>query len=210
MSDAKTYTHQIEQQLRYRNRIIYLLMGLLALFGIGWLRMPTLLSVHVPPDLSRPQIIKPNEIWPANVYAFAENLITQLNYCHEDCAVDYPKNLSAIRDYITERCHADLLLHQQRNESLYSSRTRRLLPGAESLFDPKNVTRLGKDAWEVHMEFVLEEHVKGIETRNRRYHYPIRIVHYATPLERNPYQLAFDCYLPPGPQPVDTVAAPTP
>jgi hypothetical protein len=79
VSDAKTHLSQLEQQLRYRDRIIYLLMILLALFGVGWLRMPTLLNVHVPPDLSRPQLIKPNEIWPANVFAFAENLMTQLH-----------------------------------------------------------------------------------------------------------------------------------
>ena len=43
-----------------------------------------------------------------------------------------------------------------------------------------------------------------METRNRRYHYPLRIVRYAVPLDRNPYQLAFDCYIPPGPRPVDS------
>jgi integrating conjugative element protein (TIGR03746 family) len=207
VSDAKTHLSRLEQQLRYRDRIIYLLMILLALFGVGWLRMPTLLNVHVPPDLSRPQLIKPNEIWPANVFAFAENLMTQLHYCHTDCAQDYLANLEAERHYITERCMADLRLHKQRNESLYAGRTRRLLPATDGLFDPKNVIRLGKDAWEVHLEFDLEEHVKGIETRNRRYHYPVRIVHYAVPLESNPFQLAFDCYLPPGPQPADAVAS---
>jgi len=43
-----------------------------------------------------------------------------------------------------------------------------------------------------------------VETRNRRYHYPLRIVRYGVPLDRNPYQLAFDCYIPPGPRPVDS------
>ena len=208
MGEAHTQVHQLHQQLRYRNRLIGLQFVLLGLFAIGWIRMPTLLNVHVPPDLSRPQIIKPNEIGPANVYAFAENLITQLNYCREDCSQDYPGNLQAGRDFITERCYADLQLHQQRNESLYAHRTRRLLPATDTLFDPRHVTRLGQGAWEVHLEFVLEEHVKGIETRHRRYAYPVRIVHYAVPLEKNPYQLAFDCYLPPGPQPVETSGPP--
>ena len=208
MTDAHTPVSQLQQQLRYRNRIVGLQLALLALFAIGWIRMPTLLNVHVPPDLSRPQIIKPNEIWPANVYAFAEHLITQLNYCREDCAQDYPRNLAEGRDFITERCYADLKLHQQRNQSLYTSRTRRLLPATDTLFDPRQVTRLGQGAWEVHLEFVLEEHVKGIETRHRRYAYPLRIVHYAVPLEKNPYQPAFDCYLPPGPQPVEASSQP--
>ena len=48
MGDAHTQVSQLHQQLRYRNRMIGLQLALLALFAIGWIRMPTLLNVHVP------------------------------------------------------------------------------------------------------------------------------------------------------------------
>ena len=40
MTDAHTPVSQLQQQLRYRNRIVGLQLALLALFAIGWIRMP--------------------------------------------------------------------------------------------------------------------------------------------------------------------------
>lgn len=94
-------------------------------------------------------------------------------------------------------------MHRERQASLYEFRSRKLLPVGEEIFDPQKVTRLDRNAWEVHVEYLLEEHVKGVETRRRRYHYPLRVVQYAIPVDLNAYQMAFDCYLPPGPRPVD-------
>lgn len=204
MSEAKTQISQLQQNLRYRDRIIALLGVLLALFGAGYWRMPTLLSVHVPPDLSRPQIIKPDEIAPISIYTFAEDLMIKLNYCREDCGKDYLKNLGDYQDYLTPRCREERKLHRERNASLYDNRAQRLLPTGDGFFDPEKVVRLSRDVWEVHLEFLREDHVRGVEIDSRRYHYPLRIVHYpGVPLEKNPFQMAFDCYLPPGPQPVD-------
>ncbi len=204
MSTAKTALGQNQQELRFRNRIILLLFVLLALLGIGLLRIPTLLNVYVPPDLTRPQFVRPNEVSPSYVHAFAKLVMEALNYCPEDCGQDYAENLARYRDYLTPACYQDLLMHRQKNGSVYEFRSRKLLPAGDDIFDPKKVTRLDRDVWEVRVEYLLEEHVKGVETRNRRYHYPLRIVRYDVPLDRNAYQLAFDCYLPPGPRPVDS------
>ena len=94
-------------------------------------------------------------------------------------------------------------MHRERNVSLYQHRTRKLLPVGEEIFDPQKVTRLDKNVWEVRVEYLLEEHVVGVETRRNRYYYPLRIVHLSLPVELNAYQLAFDCYLGAGPRPVD-------
>lgn len=201
MPVAKTLNGELQQGLRFRNRMIGLLGVLLALNGTGLLLLPRLFSVYVPPDLSRPQFVQPGEIPPSYVYAFGKLLLEALNYCPEDCARDYGRNLNALRDYLTASCFEDLRMHRERNGSLYEFRTRKLLPAGDEIFDPLKVTRLDRDVWEVRVDYLLEEHVKGVETRNRRYHYPLRIVHYAVPIERNPYQLAFDCYLAPGPRP---------
>lgn len=204
MAVAKTAAGQAQQELRFRNRIIILLFFLVVLLGIGFLRIPTLLNVYVPPDLTRPQFVQPNEVSPSYVHAFAKLMMEALNYCPEDCGSDYAKNLSRYRDYLTPACYQDLLMHRQKNASIYEFRSRKLLPAGDDIFDSTKVNRLDHDVWEVRVEYLLEEHVKGVETRNRRYHYPLRIVRYAVPLDRNPYQLAFDCYLPPGPRPVDS------
>ena len=208
MATAKTAQGQMEQELRFRNRIIGLLVFLLALLGVGFLRIPTLLNVYVPPDLTRPQFVQPNEISPSYIYAFGKQIMEALNYCPADCGTDYEKNLLKLRDYLTPRCFEDLALHRQRNASIYEFRTRKLLPTGDELFNPENVTRLDHGVWEVHVEYLLEEHVKGIETRSRRYHYPLYIVRYDIPLTRNMYQLAFDCYAPPGPRPAEEVSPP--
>jgi len=202
VSVAKTALGQSQQELRFRNRIIGLLVALLALLGIGFLRIPSLLNVYVPPDLTRPQFVRPNEVSPSYIYAFAKLMMEALNYCPEDCGKDYVKNLTRLHDYLTPSCYQDLAMHRQRNASVYEFRSRKLLPTGDEIFDPLKVTRLDSNVWEVQIEYLLEEHVKGVETRNRRYHYPVRIVRYDVPLEKNAYQLAFDCYIPPGPRPV--------
>jgi len=202
VSLAKTHRAQNEQELRYRNRIIGMLFVLLALLGMAFWRQPSVLRIYVPPDLSRPQFIAPGEIPPSYVYAFSKILMEKLNYCPEDCGRSYAGNLKDMRNYLTASCYQDLAMHRERNASLYEFRSRKLLPVGTEIFDPLKVTRLDRNAWEVHVEYLLEEHVKGVETRRRLYHYPLRIVHYAVPVDLNAYQLAFDCYLPPGPRPV--------
>jgi len=197
----------LHQDIRYRNRIIALLGGLLILMGLAYWRLPTLWKVYIPPDLSRPQTVAPGQIPPSYVYAFSKIMMESLNFCPEDCARDYPKNLETLRSYLTPACFEDLAMHHQRNTSLYQHRTRQLLPVGEEIFDPEKVTRLDKDVWEVRVEYLLEEHVVGVETRRRRYYYPLRIVHRRLPVNLNPYQLAFDCYIGQGPRPVEEPSA---
>ena len=206
MAIAKTESGQLQQELRFRNRIIGLLGGLLLLLGVALWRLPTQLSVYVPPDLSRPQLVKPGEIPPSYVYAFGKIVMEALNYCPADCAQDYGRNLETLRHYLTASCYEDLKMHRERNESLYASRTRKLLPVGEEIFDPRKVTRLDQDVWEMQVDYLLEEHVKGVETRRNRYHYPLRLVRYAVPIDLTPFPLAFDCYLPPGPRPATDTA----
>lgn len=201
MALAKTEAGKLQQELRFRNRIIGLLGGLLLLLGVAVWRLPTQLSVYVPPDLSRPQLVKPGEIPSAYVYAFGKIVMEALNYCPADCANDYRDNLETLRHYLTASCYEDLKMHLERNRSLYASRTRKLLPVGDEIFDPLKVTRLDQDVWEMRVDYLLEEHVKGVETRRNRYHYPLRLIRYTVPIDRNPFQLAFDCYVPPGPRP---------
>ena len=194
---------QLEQDIRYRNRIIILLGGLLILLALAYWRLPTLWKVYIPPDLSRPQTVAPGQIPPSYVYAFAKIVMETLNFCPEDCAKDYPANLDTLRNYLTPSCFQDLAMHRERNVSLYQHRTRKLLPVGEEIFNPEKVTQLDKDVWDVRVEYLLEEHVVGVETRRNRYYYPLRIVHLSLPVELNAYQLAFDCFIGAGPRPVD-------
>ena len=38
---------------------------------VGWMRMPSTITVHIPPDLRSGAVMALDEIPPANVYAFA-------------------------------------------------------------------------------------------------------------------------------------------
>ncbi len=204
MSRPATYIEVLRQGQRYRNRIIALLLALLLLHGVAYWRIPTTLHVYVPPDLTRPQTLAVGEIPPSYVYAFAKIILETLNYCPKDCGVDYVNNLDSLRHYLTPSCFQDLSLHRERHHSLYQHRSRRLLPLGDELFNPDRITRLDRNAWTVTVDYLLEEHVVGVETRRNRYRYPLRVVHYNLPVHLNAYQLAFDCYTGAGPHPVDS------
>lgn len=204
MTQLVNRTEILNQGIRYRNRIIGLLLGLLLIHGLAYWRIPDTLMVYVPPDLTRPQTVAVSEIPSSYVYAFAKIVMESLNYCPEDCAEDYGNNLEELRHYLTPSCFQELSMHREGHASLYRHRSRKLLPLGEELFDPAKVTRLDRNAWAVTVEYLLEEHVVGVETRRNRYRYPLRIVHLGLPVHLNAYQLAFDCYTGPGPHPVET------
>ena len=194
---------QKDQAIRYRDRIIGLLGVLLALQVYAYTQLPEIWKVYIPPDLSRPNIVSPDEIPPAYVYAFAKLILERLNYCPKDCDSDYPSNLEHLRHYVTPACFEDLRLHHQRHRSLYRHRVRKLLPLGEEVFDTDTVQRLDRSVYAVEVDYAVEEFVAGVNTRASRTRYPMRIVHTPMPVTLNEYQLSFDCYTGTGPQPLE-------
>ena len=94
-------------------------------------------------------------------------------------------------------------MHRQKNASIYEFRSRKLLPAGDDIFDSTQVNRLDHDVWEVRVEYLLEEHVKGGDPKPALpLPAPDRALHSAAGPQ--PLPMAFDCCIPPGPRPVDS------
>lgn len=191
---------ELRQEVRFRGRIIFILFALLFFLGYAYLKIPDTLKVYIPPDLARPNVIENGVVYPSYVYAFARLVLEGINYCPKDCGSDYVKNLDQYRELITSSCYEELRLHVDRHPSIYNFRTRKMLPYGSS--EKTNVDEVAKNVWTANVQSYLEEHVAGTMTRFNPYSYPMRIIYSNLPIDKNPYQLLFDCFVGDGPQPI--------
>lgn len=76
--------------------------------GYGWYSAPRQLTVYLPPDLRAASQRPWWEVPPATVYAFAFSVFQQINRWPTNGEADYPRNLSALRAYLTPAATARL------------------------------------------------------------------------------------------------------
>ncbi|EEJ0026006.1 TIGR03746 family integrating conjugative element protein [Salmonella enterica subsp. enterica] len=83
--------------------------------GFGWYSAPRQLTVYLPPDLRAASQRPWWEVPPATVYAFAFSVFQQINRWPTNGEADYPRNLSALRAYLTPGCYnqIDREFHQR-------------------------------------------------------------------------------------------------
>ena len=78
----RRYRYEIDN-VRSHLRSLWVVIGLLTLILIGWwlawMRLPSQLTVHIPPDLRSGAVLSLDEIPAANVYTFAFYIVQQLN-----------------------------------------------------------------------------------------------------------------------------------
>lgn len=196
---AKTREQQQLQESRFFKRTIVLLIFVIAIFGIALWRIPSQLVVHTAPDMTKAFKQKAGEVPSYAVYGFARNLWESINYCEEDCSLEYEGKVNQYRNYITKSCHLDLLSHFANKKSFYTYRSRVLLPTENTIFRPDLVKQVSNDSWFVKVEYILKDDVKSIDIRNNRMLYPLKIIRSNKPLSVNPVGLEVDCYFGEGP-----------
>lgn len=184
----------LEQDIRYRDRLIGGLVFALVVIGIGVLRIPTQLTIYHPPDLSKGEVTRLGDIPPTTVYAFAVLFIERLMYCEKDCDVDYKQTLERNRAFITEQCYTQLTSHYENNRQLYKNRTRKLIPLDSSVFDYKKVNQLAENRWVVTETFEFDERIRGEALRSFNMKYPLQIIKKNMSTTLNPYQMQLDCF----------------
>ena len=97
------------------------LMVILALW-IGWMRMPSNITVHIPPDLRSGAVMALHEVPAANVYAFAFYIFQQLNRWPDDGAEDGQGNEEegdapvAVENAISDEARVDIATQQGQND----------------------------------------------------------------------------------------------
>ena len=203
------YRHVLENA--YSNiRTLWLIIGLKAVLilvlGIGLMRAPSTLTVHIPPDLQNGATVQPNEPSPANVYAFASYIFQQLNRWPSDGATDYSAAMYALAAYLTPAYRQALLAELEdkgkRGELAGRERGIQEIPGHG--FTEQRVQAIGDGVWTVTVDMDLLESVKGVAVKRKAIRYPLRVVRYDVDREANPWGLALDGFAPGGPTTLNT------
>ena len=203
------YRYEIDN-VRSHLRSLWAVIGLLVIviigLWIGWMRMPSTITVHIPPDLRSGARLALDEVPPANVYSFAFYIFQQLNRWPNDGAEDYGKAIFRIAPYLTPAYRnaliSDMDAKGKHGELAHRTRSVQVIP--DRGYREDRVDLLSADAWVVWLDLELNESVQGMTIKKTAIRYPLRVVRYAIDAEANPWGLALDGFAGDGPQRLDS------
>ncbi len=182
--------------------VIAVLCLIIILLWSGWNTARETLRVHIPPDLRSGANLAFDAVHPANVYAFASYITQQVNHWENDGSKEYPAQIYQLAAYFTPAYRSQLIsemeLRSKQGELSDRTRSIQVLPG--SAYEERRVDILSPDSWLVWLDFQIIEHVRGMEVKNVKIRYPLRVVRYAVDPEQNPWGLALDGYGGDGPR----------
>ncbi|USB67187.1 PFL_4703 family integrating conjugative element protein [Klebsiella pneumoniae] len=162
----------------------------------GWQSTPRNLTIHNPPDLRAGSTRPWWEIPPGQVYAFSFYIFQQLNRWPVNGEEDYPRNLTALRAYLTPSCltqlEQDNQLRRDRGELRERVRGVYEIPGRG--FHPKRVQILDRDRWIATLDLTVDEYYRAEPVKRALVRYPLNIVRYDVDAEKNPWGLVLDCF----------------
>lgn len=182
------------QSSRIKDRVIFILLAMLAYAIYKFANFPSSLTVHTAPDISKSFVQKVDDVPLQTVYGFSRTIWETLQYCVDDCATEYPKNLDKYRAFLTPACYRELGEHFSKNRHLYTMRSRRLLPTEESGFAATRVKKAAGGMWYAYQQYRLEDDIDGIKTRQQIMEYPLKIINSNAPTIANPWGLEIDCF----------------
>jgi integrating conjugative element protein (TIGR03746 family) len=167
---------------------------------LAW-RTPKEIVVHFPPSLSVGGTMRVNDgepqIAPQEVYTFAYYIWQQLNRWPSDGSVDYGNQIFAMQNYVTPQCRAQLEadLAARMKDGELRLRTRAISEITGLSYAPNRVLDEGSgQSWMVFLDAQVQETFKGMPVKDIYVRYPVRVVRYDVDRQRNPWQLAIDCY----------------
>lgn len=196
---VKNINKQQTRNERYLHRIIAAQLVVFIFLGVGVWRLPTQMTVYQPPDISKAFSQKVDTVPPHAVYNFARAVWETINFCDKDCGQEFPQSIQKYSVYLTPSCQRDLQANFEGNRSLYTYRTRRLLPTDETFFDLDDIKQTSADTWYIYLNYRLHEEVHGAPTRDALIRYPLKIAKSSRPLATNPIGLEIDCFFGDGP-----------
>jgi len=204
----KRYRYEIDNvrsHLRSLWAVIALQIFVIAALWIALMRLPSDMTVHIPPDLRNGASLSFEEIPRANVYTFAFYILQQLNRWPENGAQDYGAAIFRTSAYLTPEFRETLItdMHNKSRVGELTHRVRGLqaIPGEG--FSGRRVDIVSSDEWHVWLDLELAESVQGMTVKRTRIRYPVRVVRYAVDAEANPWGLALAGYAGLGPSRID-------
>ena len=205
----RRYRYEIDNvrsHLRSLWILIVLLTVMLAGWWFAWMRLPSHLTVHIPPDLRSGAVLSLDEVPPANVYTFAFYIMQQLNRWPVNGADEYGKAIFRVSAYLTPKFREQLIadLQAKAHAGELARRTRSLQVIAGAGYTSDRVDIVTPDQWVIWLDLELVEHLQGMIVKRTRIRYPVRVVRYAVDAEANPWGLALDGYAANGPQRINS------
>lgn len=204
----RRYRYEIDN-VRSHVHSLWVVIALQALIIAGlwfaWVRMPSSMTVHIPPDLRSGAVLRLDEVPPANVYTFGFYILQQLNRWPSNGSKDYGEAIYRVSAYLTPQFREDLLrdMQQKARDGELAHRTRGLQAVAGEGYAANRVELLSADQWVIWLDLDLVENLKGMTVKRTRIRYPLRVVRYPVDAEANPWGLALDGYADSGPQRID-------
>lgn len=196
MAPPHNPVQDLRLQLRRAHRVILALVGLLAVSMAGWATLQQTVTVRVRPGLEDPVAVQPGQTPQVNVWSFAAQMLQRLNRWPDNGASDYAANINRYRHFLTPSCRAWLQrdVAARRDAGELRGRRRQLQWPPGLIYEDGRVDELGPGRWAVTFYAELSEYVEGERVKHGVFRFPVRVVSYDIDPQRNPYDLALDCY----------------
>lgn len=203
MSSPK-YLDALSAERRHSAMLRHLVLAVAALGALGtylaW-QVPKRIHVHFLPSVTAGSSVQAESgetpVPPSNVYSFAYYIWQQVHRWNADGAKDYGQQIFRMQNYITPQCVAqltgDLQVRQKANELRFRTRQLSEVPGF-GFASNRVIATPGGGAWTVFLDMQVQETFRGEPVKDVYIRYPLRVVRFDVDRERNPWQLAVDCY----------------
>lgn len=182
--------------------VVFLLFSFLIYFYVDGRTKPSDITVHFAPDVGA--AVKQGEISPAYVYAFANNLVTDINDWPDGGVVDYKRKIDTYACYTTDKYRSWLLktlvqrTSSMRDISQIDELDRIRSVSAIEPYNPEKVRDIGNGVWYVWLDLRIKEKVlvksgitdQEMNVKDVAIRYPIRVVWDGR--ECNPAKLSVD------------------
>ena len=161
--------------------IVLIMVAAIVMISIALMSTREHITVYIPPDTTRANIVTAGTPLPAGIYGFASLTLQNLYHWSTDGQVDYRASIDSLSPYLTPAFHRQLLEDHTRltnrggiNE--ISGRTRSLFPLPDRLFTPDRVVRDADGVWFVTLDFRLVETIEAAPIKDIVIRYDVRVV----------------------------------
>jgi len=197
-SQAWKKEDQDRSVIAVQTRFIWIIAGLCLFFAIGWMRSPSDLTIHIPPDITNGATFKVHDIPSAFLHSFSYEVWQEVNYWSQDGSQDYPKNIHTYAAYLTPKFQNELLQEYEELKVAGEVQRQRSIQGlAGSVFESSTVKRLSADSWEIDLKVRLVEYRNNQIVKDIEMLYPLKVIRWDISGEKNPYGLALDGFVSP-------------